>query len=264
MGMKNCRDCGKQVSSRAKQCPSCGRPRRKSPFSSLLLWAFVVFFVLPIFVFVGKGGNEPGQPAVEVPPPASAPKPYEIVSDTARGSIKRTVEVRLNQRISEDRLRTVAREIYDSARRNYERTFIGYRLADQAEDSVYWATTHYNPALEVKILGLTESRHSEMSSRPSRPLAGEVIGVWLDERPYVGARKTLVSENGKLFMHTNYSDGSEDKSEMIDLQMQEGVRIEDAGGNSHGEYYFVNGQSELEYWGANGKFYTARPLPNDG
>ena len=84
---------------------------------------------------------------------SQAAEDYRIVSDTAYQVIKRTVEVELPTPVSEARLGEIAREIKGRDRRPFQRTFIGYRLKGEAPGLPYWATTHYNPNLNVQLLG---------------------------------------------------------------------------------------------------------------
>ena len=53
---------------------------------------------------------------------------YQIVNNETLGSIKRTVDVVLKEKISEEDLKKVALEIKNSDSKNYEKIFIGYYL----------------------------------------------------------------------------------------------------------------------------------------
>lgn len=76
---------------------------------------------------------------------------YRVESDEYMGSFKRTVEVRLAYKLSLEQLKAVAEKIKAAETRKTERTFIGYTLEEQQSQG-YWATTHYNPDLNVQIL----------------------------------------------------------------------------------------------------------------
>ena len=82
-------------------------------------------------------------------------KMYEITSDVSMGSIKRTVEVLLYERIDKDRIQEIAYEILNMKQNKYERSFIFYYLPEMevhGEDLPY-AISHFDPKLEVKIFG---------------------------------------------------------------------------------------------------------------
>jgi len=76
---------------------------------------------------------------------------FKIEKDEYLLPYKRTVEVTLFKELSEQQLAGLAKSIKGIAKRDTERTFIGYRLVGSADNS-YWATTHYNPDLVIKIL----------------------------------------------------------------------------------------------------------------
>ena len=85
-------------------------------------------------------------------PPLEATLPeYSVVSDEYMASIKRTVEISLPARISTAELSAIAKAMKANATHATDRTFIGYRIAGEPE-SGYWATTHYDPNLKVKVL----------------------------------------------------------------------------------------------------------------
>ncbi len=76
---------------------------------------------------------------------------YNIKPDEYLGNIKRTVEVRLVSKLSLEQLKAVAEIIKADEKKKTERTFIGYALEGHQAPG-YWATTHYNPDLNVIIL----------------------------------------------------------------------------------------------------------------
>ncbi|MBN0690681.1 zinc ribbon domain-containing protein, partial [Pseudomonas aeruginosa] len=53
MALIKCKECGAQVSNKAKACPSCGAKVPKSV--GVIGWLFVIFIVLPIAWQFGTG-----------------------------------------------------------------------------------------------------------------------------------------------------------------------------------------------------------------
>lgn len=96
-------------------------------------------------------------------PPFIEPKPETIPADVTYKVIgreiipgkKRSVDIRINRRVSKKVLHLIALEVKNADSNSYDRTFIGYYLPGMKVNSGYWATTHANPNLEVKILGTT-------------------------------------------------------------------------------------------------------------
>ncbi|MBZ9576746.1 hypothetical protein [Modicisalibacter sp. MOD 31.J] len=94
---------------------------------------------------------------------------YTVLSDDYLGNMKRTVEVELDDRITRDQLTQIAKAIRADQTHDTERTFIGYRLAEQQGGGTYWATTHYNPDLAVQILGSTIDQQAEIEASDTGP-----------------------------------------------------------------------------------------------
>ena len=62
-------------------------------------------------------------------------------------------EIRLEKKVPKEFLKEIAKMLNHLEKRKYERTLILYFLPDMKTDSGAWATTHFNPNLEVRILG---------------------------------------------------------------------------------------------------------------
>ena len=171
--------------------------------------------------------------------------PYKIVEDDSWGNIKRTVEVLLPGRISEADLRTVAEKIIGGAATSYDRTFIMHRIPGMPPGSAAWATTHKNPDLEVSILGTTEEEAAFLKSAP--PPVGEVLGMWFDDRPFVGQRISLVRRGEELFLiRLHKSGGSGDPEPVQKIAPVPGQRLCVAADNDFGEYYAIDAGGMLE------------------
>ena len=80
---------------------------------------------------------------------------YSVIATDNVPGIKRSLDVRLNKEVSEETLRAIALKLKSNESQEYERTFIGYYLPGMTIDAGYWATTHFNPTLDVRILGLS-------------------------------------------------------------------------------------------------------------
>ena len=71
---------------------------------------------------------------------------------TAKRGFDDHLDIRLNREVQEDVLRSIAMELKSSDRKKYERTFMLYYLPGMEVDAGGWASTHFNPDLEVIIL----------------------------------------------------------------------------------------------------------------
>ncbi|QUY35620.1 zinc ribbon domain-containing protein [Acinetobacter junii] len=55
MALVNCKECGVQVSTQAKSCPSCGAKIKKP--TSVFTWIILVIFIFGVFAAIGSGDN---------------------------------------------------------------------------------------------------------------------------------------------------------------------------------------------------------------
>lgn len=179
---------------------------------------------------------------------------YKITEDTVKGNIKRTVEVELPARTDEKTLKALAEKIHSLSDVNVERTFIGYRIAGGHKNQSYWATTHYNPELDVKIMGETAVEYEQIKN--TKEPEGEILGSWMANWGYE-YKMTVYKKDGKTYIRSTYGDGSS-SDELYELsQTDNGTKLQDEGGKERGEYFIINSSGELEFWSENGNYYTA-------
>lgn len=88
--------------------------------------------------------------------------------------------------------------------------------------------------------------------------AREIIGQWIDERPSLGDKITLYRQGEKLFLETWYNDGCHSLDEMQATQLDNGLKLEDLGGNLFGEYFLLSHDNNLQFCNSNECFYTAK------
>jgi hypothetical protein len=178
---------------------------------------------------------------------------FKILSDESTGSARK-VEIQLEERTDTSKLAIIAKRVKATEQREYERTFIGYRLKDEGDS--YWATTHYNPALEIKILGTTQRDHLLLQKKVVTQ--ENVFGSWLVQR---GIEHKLVAyrKNGSVFIKAIYSSG-ENEEQFEESSLKAGIKLQDESGKDHGEYYLINQNGDLEFWSENGNYYTAKKI----
>lgn len=186
---------------------------------------------------------------------------YTIQEDTHLKEIKRSVVVILEEKLSNDELKQLAKKIKKNDPSNYQRTFIVYHLKGEGKNGGAWATTHFNPNLEVIVHGLSKEEEAILAKPAASKIDRKILGVWLNDRPGIGSKMTIFySKEGKLYLETSYPDGSSGKNEMIELESDKGKRIESKGGNDFGEYFIINKENRLEFWSENGNYYTAKQI----
>ena len=184
---------------------------------------------------------------------------YSVISDKEGSWNKRTIQVRLPEKITMDELRLLSEELKKTEKKNYERTYIYYLLPGQKVGAGAWATSHFLPTVEVEILGLTLEETAKLVHRAKNNSADEV-GIWLDDRPYVGSTITIRRKDGKLYIETKYEDGSGSNEEMTETKSGSSIKLVQAGRNIHGEYYILDQNNELSAGGLNGIFHTYKKI----
>lgn len=188
---------------------------------------------------------------------ASSPQDinYSVIKDESKGNIKRAVEVVLAERVDQPTLEALANRIKDLNPMSFQRTFIGWRIKGE-ENGAYWAKTDFVPALSVQFLGATVADYNKLKTA-STAADGEVFGSWLStwgaDYKMVGYRK-----GGSIFIRSTFTDGSSGTKEFVAKNISGRSVLVDAEGSDFGEYYLVNAQGDLEFWGENGSFYTAK------
>lgn len=131
--------------------------------------AFLVIGLLLGLVTFGPlcgtaAAQQPGAADLELPPfpeqpfqvPDWAPLPNDlevviIREDVIPGQF-RILDVRLNHTVDEDNLTILANLLRDADEMPYLRTYIVYYLPGMKSGDGGWATSHFTPDLEVKLL----------------------------------------------------------------------------------------------------------------
>lgn len=200
-----------------------------------------------------------------IPAPANDPIPagvkYEIINEDKLHNVKRSMDIRLNRKVSEEILRRIAQRLKASDSTSYERTFIAYYLEGMIVDNGAWATTHFNPDLKVVIQGLTFEQEAKIlgpsAEKPEKNK--KIISRWLDETMFAGNKATMYSKKGKLFLERLYSDGSSGVTRLRTKKVKGKKRFIEVG-NEHGEYYLINGAGDLQSFDRDGLISTAKKI----
>ena len=182
---------------------------------------------------------------------------YTVIEKTNLGSLKGSISIRLERKVSKSYLRELALKLREVQPRKYNRLFITYYLPGMKPGSGAWATTHFNPSLRVAILGLT-IEEEKVLTKGSEASLGEVIGEWLDETPFVGSKHTLMKKNEKIIMVRKYADGSHSEIEMIQKNQSGMSRFEEKSRSE--EYYLIERDGGLGIYDDLGLISTMRAI----
>lgn len=182
---------------------------------------------------------------------------YTIVKESAIPNLKRSLDVRLNKKVSKDTLKNIALNLKEGTPDTYERTFICYYLPGMEIDAGAWATTHFNPNLEVRILGLTQDEELTLISQKIGE--GKLIGAWLWE-PGFNVRIAILQRGQKTFLEMTGKDGSSGTEELTVKQTPRGTRYEKLQPNNFGDYYLLEMDGSLGIYDNDGLSKKLMPL----
>ena len=219
-----------------------------------------------LFIVIGVTAPDPVNDAQNNTNSANAPIPekivekevksesfkvnYEIISDDKTRGIVRKVSVELPERISEKQLRQIANEIKNGDSNVYERTLIMYRIKDE-QSVAAWATTHFDPSLEVKFIGLSSDNFKKLLD-VKHDVDGEVIGQWISPNGFTDHIVVIYKKDKKYFKQDFYIDATLKPYEL--LKDGETYRYKDP---NETQYFIIDSSGDLEYYGESGNIYKA-------
>lgn len=176
---------------------------------------------------------------------------YVIISDDKKRNITRKVSVELSERISEQQLRKIANEIKNGDSNDYERTFILYRIKDE-QSVAAWATTHFDPNLDVKFIGLSSDNFKKLLN-VKHDVDGEVIRQWISPNGLTDHIVVFYKKDKKYFKQDFYIDATLKPYELL----KDGTtyRYKDP---DETQYFIIDSKGDLEYHGESGNIYIAK------
>lgn len=192
----------------------------------------------------------------EIPSSITRTTPVEYVinkKDYSWVNGKATIEITLEEKITKESLKWIALLIRGDIFKAAERIFMVYNVKRKEDYIKAWATTHFNPNLEVKILGSTDTEDKIMNKVS---VDGDVIGKWQDTRPYADKSMILYEKNNKLFMKSTCKDGSSGDIEFIKKKYNDNNCYEPKQ-NKHNEYYLIEANGNLGIYDNEGKICEA-------
>lgn len=182
---------------------------------------------------------------------------YSVINSDMVPGVKLSLDVRLSRTATKKELAQIARELKGGTQGIYSRTFIVYYLPGMDPGAGGWATTHFNPSLNIRILGITSKQVRTLTSQAGSP-GQQIIGVWLDQN--MASRATLYKKSGRIFWETKSTDGSKFTREMIERSSSSGRRFDMRDRNASGDYLVIRASGVLEFRDSDGLIYTARPI----
>lgn len=158
----------------------------------------------------------------------------------------------LSERATKQELKEIAESLHETGFKN---TFIGYRISGENQGS-YWATTHFTPTLDVKIIGSTVEQHQALNDQKNQSSSDEIVGSWRANWGFE-YRVLFKGKDDNLTVESLFSDGSRNEEALLVEITPNQKRYYTEAGKDHKEFFIINDDGNLEFWSENGHFYTA-------
>jgi hypothetical protein len=208
---------------------------------------------------------------------------YEIIKDESDALLeKNQLTVVVSEKLTIGQIATIAEELYNS--KDKRRRFYIWYMLKGAENGIAWATSYFDPELEISINGATveedietgkllEKMDTEISiddptiqetndeSSLSQEFDGKIIGKW-DENEFSFTKLIIFEKNNKTFIKTIFKNGVILDDELIESKTQDGIRYDykEAASNNN-EYLILNDNGMLDiYDPIDGKYTSAKPI----
>jgi len=206
-----------------------------------------LIFASVVILVINLGFADP-KPKTEIPS-------YTIIKDDNLAHYKRSVYIQLSRKVSEEALRSIALEVKNLDRQQYDRTFISYFLPGRNVEDGVWASSHFDPDLSIKIQGLSIEEEAFLRNDTVDP-AWAVVGSWFVE-DVSGKKLTIYKLDDILYMERKLPTGSAYSIELIEMPSQGGRMFERKSDDNFGEFYLIDQAGHLQFWGRSGHFATA-------
>jgi len=180
---------------------------------------------------------------------------YIILEDRSNETLeKNELTVEINKKITVEQIATLADKFF-SSKSKQRRFYIFYLLPGMKVGSGAWATSHFDPELEIKIIGSTSQQDDNSDKVADAVIDGEVIGKWHEEK-YTSSNYVIYKKDNKIFIKTIFKNGQVSDEELKEKKVGNGTRYDYKKGGYNGEYFILNSESGLEFYNSEGKNFT--------
>lgn len=180
---------------------------------------------------------------------------YNILEDNSNATLeKNSLTVEINQKLTEGQIATLAEELYNS-KEEQRRFYIFYQLSDLQNSNTTWATSHFDPELDIEIIGSSSKEDENMSKISTEKVDGTIIGKWKEDK-IISAIYTIYKKESKIFIQTIYKNGQIADEELTEKNISNKIRYDYKNGEYNGEYFIINANKDLEFYNSENKNFT--------
>lgn len=183
---------------------------------------------------------------------------YKIIEEKCDSVLeKNELTVLISQKLTEGQIATLADKFYNSKPKQ-RRFYIFYQLSGSYSEASAWATSHFDPELDIKIIGSTTQEDLNSEKQSDESINGEIVGKWREEQ-YTSSNYIIYKKDNKTILKTIYKNGQTSEEEMVEKKSKNEIRYDYKGGGYNGEYFILNSAGSLEFYNSENKnFTTAR------
>lgn len=160
---------------------------------------------------------------------------YDIIGKKVLSKSKISIDVRIDRKVEKPYLTFFAMRIRNSINKQYDRMFISYYLPGMPIGSGAWATSHFTPELDCRILGSSIEEDNSISVAESEH--SNTYGEWIDNQ--LGASYRIFRKNENYLMSITYKDGSNSEHSLVETYDPRGKRFNRKDKDKFGGYYIV-------------------------
>lgn len=293
MALIICPECKRRISETASSCPHCGyqlTPEIVSEIKEMaaeiqekqqekqqrdrrvllgilaaVLLVFIIFITFPAIIYEPLSNERSpldiGQDLAKVNKKKSTTKkpvliPFEIITTEEMMPYKKSFDIRvetINGKYPTKQQLSEISKFLRSKSSIAKKTFVCFYLPNMVVGNGAWATGHYDPNLEVKILGITNEA-KELFLRKSKITHENIIGEWIDEG-LMSRKITIFRKANKYYVGRLFFDGSSGEEALV----KKGLKYFDKDSTSS-DHYVILSDGKLEIRDNFGLICTARPI----
>jgi hypothetical protein len=181
---------------------------------------------------------------------------YTVISEVKNDSINKVnIDIQLNKKVTEEVLGLIGEKLKaDLKLENYSQIWMFYYLPDMKVGSGAWATTHFTPGIEIKILGATQNQ-TDTSVKKADEVEGNIIGKWKEDQ-YTSAVYVIYENNNQTIIRTLFANGQKSDDQLKSSKENSSTRYDYKSEGFNGEYFKVNANNELEFYNKENKLFT--------
>ncbi|MBI1313416.1 TIR domain-containing protein [bacterium] len=166
---------------------------------------------------------------------------HDIISRDVVPGVKCSLDVRLGGPVSSIALEALARRLFDEHKgASFARMFICYLLPGMELNAGAWATTHFNPDLDVQILGMTLEQSEQLRDRQPVEDDRQIVGRWMQQGPGVSGFVTIFRQGHRVYLEETFGDGSQLSRELTESRANGETRFELKERNDHQDYWVLD------------------------